>query len=1001
LAQLESLAAVQSLADLPAVAPLLGFEPTWQPIDLIAGGAKGSEATPIVMLGRSRGLVLFGLMAVDAGAAARRIAANLARRGGLGLVLALDPGAGRLGVAATAADCPAATLPLGDLGSFERRLLQRGRAADDRSPLDRCLGWAEALSGRTLDDRFFRQFRATLEILIEALPNRAPRRDRHALALLDLTRILFLYFVQERGWLDGRPRFLREELDRVLGRGGRAERRFLIPLFFGTLNRPIHRRNRSARRFGRIPFLNGGLFEVHPLEHRWPDPLPDEAWRDAFDQLFERYHFTIGDPAAAVSGIGPDMLGRVFEGVMDPEDRRETGAFYTPAPLVTELVEAATTAWLAAAMPCSHQEASRLWREPDDRAQGLIRGVTVLDPAVGTGAFLVGALDRLVAARVAGGEPRGRATREVVATNLFGVDRNPNAVHLAELRLWLEVIRADGETDPERVDPLPNLDALIRQGDSIFERIDLPFGLGPAEAGLLHQKRRAVIFATGAEKRACLGALRQAELRAARLGLESAIRGAEQRIREIVAAGRAPSLFGDRQPLDRSGRRALVAARQDRARLRAVHRRLATAGELPWFHYGSQFADVVSRGGFDLTLGNPPWVRAEALTPSQREALKRRYRWFRPRPPGGSRPGFTPMPDLSLAFVERGLQLTRPGGVVGLLLPAKLLTAQYAAAAREQLAAKTTLRIVAPLTDRDHGFDALVYPLALVAERSDPAPDHVAATRLDGTGAVRQRSLGAEPWAAVAPTGTVAPGLTDARPGARVGTRFRARLGVKTGADRVFLDPDNSVEASLIRPAIRGRDVTAFRVRPVRRLLWAHDHRGVPLDRLPPSAARILAPVVTRLRNRADYRTGPSWSLFRIDGGVAKNRVVWPDLARSLTAAALVSPAEDRMVPLNTCYWIGAGDRDTAFALAAWLNSSPIRDRAKARATVAASGYSRFNAATVESLPLPPEALTDPALIRLGETAHRGAIDQSAIDARVGELLAADPDDQPRSAAGD
>ena len=167
--------------------------------------------------------------------------------------------------------------------------------------------------------------------MVGAFPTALPRRNRHALGLVALTRVLVLYFVQSRGWLDGRERFLREELDRCLAGRQPVEKRLLHPLFFGTLNRPVSERSRAARRFGRIPFLNGGLFEPHALERRWQVALPDLVWRDAFDELFERYHFAIRDPDEGTTTIGPDVLGRVFEGVMDLDERRGAGST-TPRP---------------------------------------------------------------------------------------------------------------------------------------------------------------------------------------------------------------------------------------------------------------------------------------------------------------------------------------------------------------------------------------------------------------------------------------------------------------------------------------------------------------------------------------------------------------------------------------------------------------------------------------------------------------------------------------------
>ncbi|MEZ4455387.1 MAG: type IIL restriction-modification enzyme MmeI [Gemmatimonadales bacterium] len=379
----DRLAALNRLTDLPTLAPLLGLEPCWSPITLESLGASFA-ALPGAVFGRHDGFVAFGVEAGPAADSARRLATVLARRGSQALVAAVEPGRRRLALAVAVPDCPVATISLDRIRAVDERILARGRNQQAATALARSVGWAEALSGRSLDDRFYREFRAVLADAAAALPGRIPAEQRHGLALLSLSRILFLYFVQERGWLDGRPRFLREELDRVMANGGGVERRYLRPLFFGTLNRPADRRTSRARQFGRIPFLNGGLFEPHPLERRWKAELPDTVWSAAFERIFERYHFTIAPETGPRSRIGPDMLGLVFERVMDPADRRQTGAFYTPAPLVDRLVDDALDQWLAAALRVPPTEARVLLQRPSAASLEAVRKIRVLDPAAGT-----------------------------------------------------------------------------------------------------------------------------------------------------------------------------------------------------------------------------------------------------------------------------------------------------------------------------------------------------------------------------------------------------------------------------------------------------------------------------------------------------------------------------------------------------------------------------------------------------------------------------------------
>jgi hypothetical protein len=1005
---------IQGLEQLPALCRELGLTPTWHELELESLRLPGlsDRGRRAAVVGRRDRFFALAVEAGDPLRDAARIARALARRGQPALVAALDPPRRLLGLAVAHADSPAMAIDLARVSTADLARLERGRPSESEGPAAVGARWAEALSGQDLGQRFFVQFKRTLEAFMAALLGSIPRRDRHALALLGLTRVLFLYFVQEKGWLDGRRRFLREELDASLERGREVESDLLRPLFFGTLNRPADQRSRLARRFGRVPFLNGGLFEPHPLERRWSAAFPGAAWRDAFDDLFERYHFTVGAEEGSAGTIGPDMLGRVFEGVMDPDERRSGGAFYTPAALVDELVEAALVQWLAGRCAVSPEESLALLQAPTPTALAVLRDVTVLDPAAGSGAFLLGVLRRLVAARQAGGETRAAATRSVLARNLFGVDLNPAAVRLAELRLWLEVIGAEPEDPAADIAPLPNLDSLIRQGDSLVEPFHAPVAARPAHARRLAALRGQLLQSTGAEKQRLIAALRAVELEAARGAAADAVAAIEARLDDLASAGRSPGLFGERVTTT-SNRRAIAALRQERARLRGLLRRLRSAGELPWFHFGSQFGDVVGRGGFDLVVGNPPWVRSEAIGRARRRELKARYRWFRAGRPaegraggaggaGGPR-GYAHLPDLSVAFVERCYELVRPGGVLALLVPAKLATAGYGAVLREELARRSTVLVAADLTARaGSAFDATVYPMALVVRRSPPPSDHrvgwALGTRHSALGGatpspvpsaergVPQATLGGAPWILSTSANHALARAAAEHP--VLGARFRARLGVKTGCDRAFLDPPRGVEPELIRPAARGRDVRAFRIEPRHAMLWTHDERGAPLERLPAEARRHLARHEAALRRRADYRDGPYWRVFRVDAAIAPHRVIWADLARRLEAAVPSGRRAAGVVPLNTTYVMSLPAADPALRLAVWLNSTPIRTLAKERASVAWSGYARFSGAVIESLPLPDRVLDDAALLALGRDALRlGELDQERADAAAARLL--------------
>ncbi len=955
---------IRSLEDLPRLAGALGHEPLWDPLP----GCR----EPIVVVGRAGNFPWYALSGNRADQRVRALARRMAARGRLCGALGLDPASRRLSVTVSLDGAPRLSLDLDGPAASALAALSRLASGGAAGAAGYAVYAADALGGEAVGRRFFREFRATLDRMAAGLPGPLPATDRQALALLQLTRVLFLYFVQAKGWLAGNGRFLAEAVDRCLARKRRVHRDLLRPLFFGTLNRPRSERGRTALGFGSIPFLNGGLFEPHPLERRLRSDIADPLWRDAFDRLFERFHFTVAEGER--EGIAPDMLGRVFEGVMAPDERRASGTYYTPAALVHELIAEGVAALVSERLACSRAEAERRLADGEAAARRVVSRLRILDPAVGSGAFLLGALEQLSAVGPANGSAAA-VRRRVLQRNLFGVDRNGAAVRLTELRLWLAVIADDTTDRPEEVRPLPNLDCLIRQGDSLFD----PAGSGfrsPVDrrrASELSMLRRAVVTASGREKRAMLRDLGRTEAGIAERSLseaDAALRGA---VAECLRIARGADLFGARRGLDGEGKKRLAMLRGEIRRIRSLRRALAREGEVPWFDYRIQFADVFAAGGFDLVVGNPPWLRAEELPADLRRRLAGRYRWWR----SGSG-GFANRPDLAVAFLERSLELAAPGGVVAMLVPAKIAAAGYAAAARHGLSAGTTLVAVADLTGSPHAsFQATVYPLALVARKAAAPPRHRVRVILGPGPTVPQASLrGGGPWLlGRQPLRDALAAMRQGRP--RLDSVVACHLGLKTGANRIFLDPPE-IEIELLRWALRGRDLVPFAPRHRTRLLWTHGPDGSPLPRLPPRAAAYLAPHTALLRARTDYAGGPPWILFRARAAAAPHRVVWADLARDLRAASLTGFPDT--IPLNSCYVAPARSDAEADRIAGWLNSSWLRAAARAGAVPAAGGCARFTAGTVGALPLPPSVLADEDLSALAQLGRNGARVQADID---------------------
>ncbi len=858
--------------------------------------------------------------------------------------------------------------------------------------------WIEILGREALSRRFYR----TLEQCVRRLAGSSSVGEdtqRSELALLHSSRLLFLAFLEAKGWLDGDREFLAHHFDACMAAGGSYHRRVLLPLFFGTLNTPRRGRAPTARAFGAVPFLNGGLFARTPAERAIPRCLfSDEAFGVLLQDLFGHFRFTAHEQTATWSeaAVDPEMLGRAFESLMASRERRASGAFFTPY----ALVERVTGAALEHAIAISHDAvtAERLMTggalTGGERVslRERISTITVLDPACGSGAFLVHALERLSVLLLQLGDERSRTAvrRSVLTSAIFGVDRNPLAVWLCELRLWLSVVVDADEEDPAAVRPLPNLDRNVRVGDSLagsgFETLE------PARDGggaALRRLRDRYARATGRRKETLARELDRVERGLAVAGVEARLASVTSARRDVVLADRGRDLFGERTRARAAASQLRAALRSRAAALRTEHRHLTSGGALP-FSFAVHFGDIAQRGGFDVVLGNPPWVRIHRIPSADRDRLRRdffAYRhaaWEAGAAQAHAGRGFAAQVDLATLFVEQSVRVTRNGGIVALLVPVKLWRSLAGGGLRRLLMRDTRLHMLEDHSLARTSFDAATYPSLLVAERcrpDAPAPVMKAAAHCsDGTRIEWQMPLPSVPWDASAGSPwLLIPNevraafdrVRDAGVPLAASVLGRPYLGVKCGCNDAFIvralrerggvaqvvgggGCQGDIEASLLRPIIRGESVKRWRrVRSGEQLIWTHDERGLPLERLPPFAARWLARWARALAARSDARhRGRWWSLFRTEAARHdRPRVVWADMGR--TPRALFVAAGDAAVPLNSCYVIRCRDDEDAMAFTALLNSPLAAAWLAIPAEPARGGYRRYLGWTMALLRVP------------------------------------------------
>ena len=181
--------------------------------------------------------------------------------------------------------------------------------------------------------RFYDRFKKEHDLFLGFIAGLENLADSEWYASLMLNRMMFIYFIQKQGFLDGDPDYLQNRLQRIQAAYGDDRfqsfyRLFLLRLFHEGLGQPeADRSPELTALLGRVPYLNGGLFDLHELEQDNPEiQIPDEAFRKIFD-FFDAYQWHLDDrPLRKDNEINPDVLGYIFEKYIN---QKQMGAYYT------------------------------------------------------------------------------------------------------------------------------------------------------------------------------------------------------------------------------------------------------------------------------------------------------------------------------------------------------------------------------------------------------------------------------------------------------------------------------------------------------------------------------------------------------------------------------------------------------------------------------------------------------------------------------------------------
>ena len=569
-----------------------------------------------------------------------------------------------------------------------------------KTPIER-LGKIAVLNGRlrlsdlkdsfsvdALSDEFFKAYHDHYDIIVAALARQGKTGAvYHDYVKKMMGRIVFLHFLQKKGWLNGNPTFLRDLfffsphkddfLDQVLE-----------PLFFGIFNTEKGQREKLfasehwdknlLKEWESMPYLNGGLFERDEID-KMAIKLPASLFDDLFSFLAS-YNFTVdeNDPDDAEIGVDPEMLGKIFESLL--EDNKAKGAFYTPKEIVRYMCKESLIAHLVSKLPDVSDKVIRTFVEthemqPDletchDTLSKALREVKICDPAIGSGAFPMGLLNELWRCREALGTELSRLQlkKEIIENNIYGVDIERGAIDIARLRFWLSIV-----VDSDKAEPLPNFDYKFMQGNSLIESYG-GFDLSRIAGKTVGRPSTATQLV---------------------LGLDSDLsrKNLQRLLRDYFSVTDHLKKATMRQAINDEVKRLILNSAGGTTAFISKLNALDPSANQEFFLWHTWFKDIFDGGGFDIIVANPPYVLVasdDVLAPEYRKKYIT------------ANEGKI---NLYKLFYELGLSLLKENGILSYITPNTYLTNKDSSTLRNIFFNKTRLIEIIEYTEKDKVFE--------------------------------------------------------------------------------------------------------------------------------------------------------------------------------------------------------------------------------------------------------------------------------------------------------
>ena len=503
------------------------------------------------------------------------------------------------------------------------------------------------LSVQPVTQEFFKDYKASYDRTVATIAEAMGKAEAEQFTQTLFNRLLFIHFISKKGWTTwhGNTDYLKalwtDYQNKSEQTNFHSDR--LTILFHEGMNTPEDQRDATTEKvIGQVPFLNGGLFDRNELDlkgiHVDDELISGIVGREG---LFSQYNFTVTEatPLDTEVAVDPEMLGKLFEETVN--ERHDSGAYYTPRPVVTFMCREALKEFIAC-KDIAGLDREKIAELVDGRTPEIITlqqaldlansvaGVKVVDPACGSGAFLLGMLQEILNLNDtlfrAGKTPESlyQQKLDIITNNIYGADNDALAVSTAMLRLWLSLaVDYEGEGIPN---PLPNLDMKLAVGDSIA-------GPNPRQLDFTGQTIYKSDLRENIAEYTTAQGQRKSELR--------------QRIGETKQQLR--DQMGDAAP----------------------------AGVVEW---RIEFTDVMLNEGFDVVIANPPYVQLQANGGELGNLYKSTgFETF-------ARAG-----DIYQLFYERGCQLAhKERGILAYITSNSWLKAEYGKPLRRYFSEKNT-----------------------------------------------------------------------------------------------------------------------------------------------------------------------------------------------------------------------------------------------------------------------------------------------------------------------